>query len=166
LRKLLGFWQRWPDLVAGQQLIICLLVEYEMKGRKRAKKLSLDYLKEILITNRYRPINTKIYREIKTLSICGFRQFDRIYSVVLPELTGVSKSDMREWVDIHVQAWVDIKETTQFVRDEMTQKLITKIREKFDSWERETLSNKIPMAYLAEDLESILKALIDERGLA
>jgi hypothetical protein len=48
----------------------------------------------------------------------------------------------------------------------MKQKLTDAITEMFDSWERETLTNKIPMKYLSRNLESILKVLIDERGLS
>jgi hypothetical protein len=91
LRKVLEFWQGWPDLVAGQQLIICLFVKYKKKGRKSAKRLSLGYLKELFIQNRYGQINTKIYKEISFLSTW---QFDRVYSVVLPELDDICQADV------------------------------------------------------------------------
>jgi hypothetical protein len=160
LRKFLGFWEKWPDLVAGQQLIICLFVKYEKKGRKRARKLSFswlwDYLQEILIPNHHRRVNTKIYKQIKALSTSD-RQFDRVYSVVLPELDDICKVDVGIWVKSNAK---------QFVGEDMTQKLDSEIREMFESWERETSSNRIPMEYLAGNLESILKALTDERGLS
>ncbi len=160
LRKFLGFWEKWPDLVAGQQLIICLFVKYEKKGRKRARKLSFswlwDYLQEIFMPNHHRRVNTKIYKQIKALSTSD-RRFDRVYSVVLPKLDDICKVDVGIWVKSNA---------IQFVGEDMTQKLDSEIREMFESWERETSSNKIPMEYLAGNLESILKALTDERGLA
>jgi len=64
LTKFLGFWQRWPDLVPGQKLIICLFVKYQKKGRERAKKLLfswlwdyMDYIKGILRPNHHRRVN-------------------------------------------------------------------------------------------------------------
>jgi hypothetical protein len=162
LKKFLGFWQGWPDLVLGQQLIICLFVKYQKKGRSSAKRLSFswlwNYLKEILIPNYYRRLNTKIYKQLTALSTSEFRQFDRIYSIVLPELTGISR--------MHVEEWARSKETIQFVGEDMTQKLISEIREMFESWEHKTSSSTIPMEDLAENLKNLLKALTDERGVA
>lgn len=162
LRKFLGFWQRWPDLVAGQQLIICLFVKYQKKGRASTKKLSLfwlwDYLKGLLIPNYYRRVNTKISKQIKALSNSEFKQFDRIYSIVLPELTGISR--------MHVEEWARSKETIQFVGEDTIEKLLIGIRDMFESWERKTSSSTIPMEDLAENLKNLLKALTDERGVA
>jgi hypothetical protein len=162
LKKFLEFWQGWPDLVAGQQLIICLFVKYEKKGRESAKKSSFswlwDHLKELLIPNHYQRVNTKIYKQIKALSNSEFKQFDRIYSIVLPELTGISR--------MHVEEWARSKETRQFVGEDMIEKLLIGIRDMFESWERKTSSSTIPMEDLAKNLENLLKTLTDERGLA
>ncbi len=162
LGKFLEFWQRWPDLVTGQKLIICLFVKYQKKGRERSKKLSfswlLDYLQGLLIPHHHRRVNTKIYKQIKALSTSDSRKFDRIHSVVLPELTGIRQMD--------VEAWARSDETKQFAGEDMTQRLINEIREMFESWKRETSSSTIPMEDLAEKLADILKILTDERGAA
>ncbi len=162
LRKFLGFWQRWPDLVAGQQLIICLFVKYQKKGRASTKKISLlwlwDYLKGLVIPDYYRRLNTKIYKQIKALNTSEFREFDRIYSIVLPELTGISR--------MHVEEWARSKETIQFVGEDLIEKLLIGIRDMFESWECKTSSSTMPMENLAENLKNLLKALTDERGVA
>ena len=142
-----------------------MFIKYK-KRRKNAKRLSLSYIKEFFIQKRYGQIKIKIDKEISFLSTSSFSQFDRIYSVVLPELDDICQADVERWVKSDVEKWIKSNETSQFVGDGMTQELIIKIREMFDSWERKTLSNKIPMEYLAINLKSILKELIDERGAA
>jgi hypothetical protein len=129
-----------------------LFVKYEKKGWKRARKLSFswlwDYLQEILMPNHHRRVNTKIYKQIKALSTSD-RQFDRVYSVVLPELDDICKVDVGIWVKSNAK---------QFVGEDMTQKLDSEIREMFESWERETSSNRIPMEYLAGNLEPTFRS--------
>jgi hypothetical protein len=156
LKKLLEFWQDWPDLLPGQQLIICLFIKYQMKQQRSSEGFLLTwllgYLKGLVRKWQYRRINTTIHKQIEELKADNCQQFDRLSVIVLPQLSGISRT--------HVENWARSEETKQFVGEAMIGRLIDAIGEMFDSWEEKTSSNIIPMDDLADNLINLLKSLV------
>jgi hypothetical protein len=156
LNKLLEFWQGWSDLLAGQRLIVCLFIKYQIKRQRRLKGFSLTslfgYLRGFLRRRRYQRMNASIHKQIEALQAYDCKQLDRLFVVVLPQLSGINRT--------HVENWARSEETKQFVGEAMIGRLIDAIGELFDSWEEKTSSNQIPMDDLAHNLIDLLKSLV------
>jgi hypothetical protein len=151
LDKFLHFWQNWPDLTPGKRIIICLSIKYQVK-KKGSSKDSIfirfwAYLINYFKPQNYQSENKKIKTKLEKLSDESFRQFSRLSGIVLPELTGVSRSQVETWARSDV--------VKDFIGEEMVGKLIDNITEMFQNHPSKT----IPMSDLAEELGNILKKL-------
>lgn len=155
LNQLLEFWQNWPPLILGQQLIICIFIKYQIK-RSQKKGFSLNMLFTSLRTffkrNRYRRLNTLIYKQVEAVRAFNGSQFDRLSLIVLPPLSSISRT--------HVENWARSEETKQFIGEAMVGKLMDEIGDMFETWEEQTASNIIPMDDLADHLMRLLNSLV------
>ncbi len=149
LEKFLEFWQNWPDLNPNQKLIICLCIKYQFGQQEYFFKNSIwwlfRYWKSFFRQRQFRHINKKVHEQLATLSKTKFMHFDRIFGVVLPELTGIERLD--------VLAWADSEETMKFVGEAGHEKLVAEIRDIFENQEL------ISMEDLAKALVAKLKSL-------
>lgn len=154
LENLLHFWQKWPVEI-NQNLMICIFIKYKITRKKQVKKsdkISLFFrlVKYFLQRHRYERINQKIYQYIKKLSLSNFGQFNRLSIIVLPELTGVYRGDVEDWVRMEY--------TQNVIGAAMADKFLREIRGVFDKWEEEYSSDTMPMEDLATDLIKLLES--------
>jgi len=155
LNQLLEFWQNWPPLILGQQLIICIFIKYQIK-RSQRKGFSLNMFFTCLRTffkrNHYRRLNTLICKRVEAISFSSGSQLNRLSLIVLPQLSSISRT--------HVENWARSEETKQFVGEAMVGRLMDEIGNMFDTWEEQTASNIIPMDDLADHLMKLLNSLV------
>lgn len=155
LNKLLEFWEKWPHLIPGQKLIICVFIKYQTKRQKSTERFSVRRIFSYFISfykrHRYQSINNNIYTQLKVITTSKNQHFNRLSCIVLPELTNINIG--------HVENWVRSEETKQFVGEVMIQKLVNEVRDMFYSWEKQTSFNTIPMDDLADELTRLLKSL-------
>lgn len=157
LPKLLEFWNNWPELAPNQKLIVCIFIKYQLKRHKNRGCLwclrhPLSTLKMLLKRNQCCKLNRKINQQIEEMSQSGFSQFRNLNGVVLPKLSGISRTD--------VENWVRQEETKEFIGEAMKEKLIVSVRDMFDQWELQASSSTMSMDELAEQLIELLKPLI------
>lgn len=151
--KILDFWNKWPELVPSQKIIVCIFIKYQVKRYKRRGFLS--WLRPLKLINRFLKhyrcckLNQKIHQQLYEISQLEFSQFEKLNGVVLPELSGISR--------IHVENWVRGEMTKEFIGEARLEQLIHSVRDMFNHWELQTSSNTIPMDDLAEGLIELLK---------
>ncbi len=161
LDNLLNFWHAWPFPI-NQNLIICISIKYEIKRKRHTKKSNIVarlfsyFISYFLKKNRYQKVNQEIHQYIEMLSRSNFDKFHRLSGLVLPELTGVSREDVEEWVYMEC--------TQNVIGEAMADKLLKKIRELFYEWEEQNSSNTIPMDDLAEKLRELLESNLSGEG--
>lgn len=160
LDNLLNFWHTWP-VVNNHNLIICIFIKYQI-GRKKYNKNS--YIVRLLFRcinyffkkNRHQKVNQTIYEYIETLSQSNFDKFNRLSGLVLPELTGVNRGEVEDWVRMEY--------TQNVIGEAMADKLLKEIRELFHKWEEQNSLDTMPMDNLAEDLFKLLKSNLSGEG--
>lgn len=160
LHNLLNFWQTLPIQI-NQNLIICILIQYQIRRKKRTKKsdiisLFFRFIIYFFKLDRYQRVNQKISQQIELLSQSNFDNFNRLSGLVLPELTGVNRGDVEDWVRMEY--------TQNVIGEAMADKLIKEIRELFYEWEEQNSSNTMPMGDLAENLMKLLKSNLSGEG--
>jgi hypothetical protein len=160
LDNLLDFWHTWPTNL-NQKLIICIFIKYQIKRKKHIKgsdiiSLSCSCISYFFKQYRYQKVKQKIYQHLNTLSGSNFDKFNGSSVLVLPELTGVNRKEVEDWVRT---------EYTQNVIGKATaDKLFQEIGELFDKWEEQNSSNAIPMDDLADNLIKLLKSNLSGEG--
>ncbi|MFK0732605.1 MAG: hypothetical protein ACFKPT_04825 [Gloeotrichia echinulata GP01] len=160
LHNLLNFWQTLPIQI-NQNLIICILIQYQTRRKKRTKKsnkisLFLRFVRYFFNLDRYQRVNQKISQQIELLSQSNFDKFNRLSGLVLPELTGINRGDVEDWVRMEY--------TQNVIGEAMADKLLKEIRELFYEWEEHNSSDTIPMDDLAENLIKLLKSNLSDEG--
>lgn len=158
LHNLLNFWQLWPDGI-NQKLIICIVIKYKIRRKKYTKNLSiinlfLEFINYFFQEYLYQRSNQKFSQYIKRLLLSNVEQLNRLSLLVLPELTGVNRGEVEDWVRMEY--------TQNFIGEAMADKLIKEIRELFDKWEEQNSSNIIPMDDLADRLINLLKSSLSD----
>lgn len=154
--KLLDFWNNWPELVPSQKIIVCIFIKYQVKRRKSTG--FLWFLRPLKLIHRFMKhyrcckLNQKISQQLYEISQLEFSQFERLNGVVLPKLSGISRT--------HVENWVRAEMTKEFIGEAKLEQLIHSVRDMFNHWESQTSSNTIPMDDLAEQLIELLKLQI------
>jgi hypothetical protein len=153
INKFLVFWQNWPDLMPGQNLIVCLFIKYQIKRQKEFNRFSFkwlfNYLKTLWRNNRYRRIKKRICTQVEALRE---DDYNRLAIAVLPELPSISRT--------HVETWAQSEATRKLIGEEMVGKLLRDIGEIFDDWQERTSSDLIPMDDLAKKLRALLNELL------
>ncbi|MGB3205066.1 MAG: hypothetical protein WBB28_08765 [Crinalium sp.] len=160
LHNLLNFWQNW-HININQALIICIFVKYQNLRKKQTKNFNIISLFFIAVgyffkQYRYQKVNQKICQHIERLSVSNFDKFNRLSGLVLPELTGVNRGEVEDWVRMEY--------TQNVIGEAMADKLIKEIRELFHKWEEQNSSNTIPMDDLADNLINLLKSNLSGEG--
>jgi inactive STAND len=160
LHNLLNFWHTWPIQIE-QNLIICIFIKYQIKRKNQTKNsdiisLFFSFVNYFFKQYRYQRVNQKIYQHIETLSLSNFEKFNRLSGLVLPELTGVNRGEVEDWVRMEY--------TQNVIGEAMADKLIKEIRELFHKWEEQNSSNTIPMDDLADNLIKLLKSNLSGEG--
>jgi hypothetical protein len=160
LDNLLKFWQAW-NFPIDQNLIICIFIKYQIKRKKQAKNsdiisLFFSFVSYFFKQYRYQRFNQKIYQHIENLSRSNFDKFNCLSGLVLPELTGVNRGEVEDWVRMEY--------TQNMLGEAMADQLIKEIRELFQKWEEENSSNTIPMDNLADNLIKLLKSNLSGKG--
>lgn len=152
LYNLLDFWNNWTELAINQQLIICISIKYESKEFKIERFLWLWKILSFLKIRKlpkchldYR-LNETIIRQLDEISQSKFSRFENLNGVVLPELSGISRS--------HVEDWVRQAETKEFIGETMVAQFMKSVRKIFE--ERE--DSAISMENLADELIKLLEA--------
>lgn len=151
LDNLVKFWCDEWTINSNQNLIICIFIKYQIKRKMNTENSGIIKLFNFLNLNylvkkyRYEKANQKISQHIK--SLCNSERSNPL--VLVPELTGVSRSDAENWVRDHTQ---------NFIGEAMAENLMKRIRNLFDNWEEKNSSNKIPMDHLAQELIKVLKS--------
>ena len=79
-------------------------------------------------------------------------QFDKIIGVVLPELQGITQTE--------VEDWARREEVKNYWDEENIQDLINIIEDMFEKWEKQQASDTMPMYNLAIKLTDILMGKI------
>ncbi|MDF5729499.1 MAG: hypothetical protein PUP92_16175, partial [Rhizonema sp. PD38] len=128
---------------------------YQIRRRKHKNNSDLislffNFVSYFLKLDRYQRVNQKIYQHIETLSLSNFDKFNRLSGLVLPELIGVNRGEVEDWVRMEY--------TQNVIGEVMADKLIKEIRELFHKWEEQNSSNTIPMDDLADNLIKLLKS--------
>ncbi len=154
LHNLLNFWHTWP-VQMSQKLIICIFIKYQIKRKKHTKNsdiitLFCSCVNYFLKQHRYQRVNQKIYQYIERLSASNFDKCNGLSALVLPELTGVNRGEVEDWVRMEY--------TQNVIGEAIADKLIKEIRELFDKWEEQNSSNAIPMDDLADNLIKLLQS--------
>lgn len=145
----LRFWQTWPELYGQQALIVCLCIKYQTKK-------NIGWLKR----RRFQSMNQKIQKELETLKVLKFSQFDRLIGIVLDELPSITRTEVEQWVyDMVKPHW------GEHWGEEILNDLMSAIRELFEDWEKENQSSVIPMENLAQYLFNVLKTIPGEKIL-
>ncbi|GGA38694.1 hypothetical protein [Okeania sp. KiyG1] len=159
IENFLEFWQDWPELNPNQCLIICLFIKYQVKQKSQSyfQKLWHGIFKNLLKNNSgFECWNSSIQKSIKDLSSSNFTKFDKIIGVVLPELQGVSQTE--------VESWARSEAVKNYWDEENIQYLIHTIEDMFEKWEKKQASNTMPMSHLAQNLSDILQGKITIKG--
>jgi hypothetical protein len=160
LHHFLGFWQNWPTLMQEQRLIVCVFIKYQKKRRKHSQKFSISwifsYLFNLRKSQRYKKINSQIYRQLQEMEKSKIQHFHRLSFTVLSELEDI---DIKE-----VNDWIRSQETEDFVGKEMREKLMKKVREIFENREQKTSSNKIPKIPMEDLADQLTELLIEITG--
>ena len=171
LEKLLDFWQHWPQLMPEQKLIVCISVKYQLMrsvpvrsvpvrsvpGEKSALGWLFNFWKRWKAwrrRRRCRQINNEIVKGIEAIAASNFQPFDRLFGIVLPELTGVNRS--------HVEAWVR-REAKEFLGEAKLATLMGAVRDMYDNLEHQSRENEATMSM--EDLANqLIKFLNSDLG--
>jgi hypothetical protein len=145
LEFFLQFWQNWPELAVGQQLIVFLFIKYQVN-----KNLGIYKLRK------YRHVNSQIR---KALTEYDLSSFDRLTIAILRELKGPTLGE--------TQDWARSQEMSKFCDP---QTLVTAISEYYAEWETQQRSKIIPVRIPTDQLtpklkEMISRAQFEERGL-
>jgi hypothetical protein len=127
LRLWLDFWNRWPDLVVGRRLCVFLNIHYK-SATPRA------FL--------WKPKSEKRNDEVREcVRRIDFSAYGGLHGVILPELKGITKGEVEDWVRQYASEFCHIQE------------LLPKVRELFEIAEIE----RIPMQTLATKLKALLE---------
>ncbi len=157
LDKLLEFCQQLHKEIDKQKLIIYIFIQYKCKRKKTVKNLWLKWLfsfgRNFFKQYRYQHINKRVRQYLQNLSNSGHKRFEPLSVVVLPELEGINKGE--------VENWVRSEHTKQWLGEAMIEPLIQKVGEMFEFWEQQESSDTIPMHDLAEKLVELVKSLTD-----
>ncbi|MBD0388271.1 MAG: hypothetical protein ICV54_17635 [Nostoc sp. C3-bin3] len=160
LDKLLEFCQRLHKEIVKQKLIIYIFIQYKVKRKKTEKNLWIKWLfsfgRNFFKQYRYQHINKKVRQYLQNLSNLEHKHFEPLSVIVLPELEGINKGE--------VENWVRSEYTKQWLGEAMIEPLIQKVGEMFESWEEQESSDKIPMHDLAEQLVELVKSLTAVQG--
>jgi len=148
LNELLSFWQNWPKLTSGNKIIIFLLVKYQTGKKSSSQKFVftrffaywINYFKHKNCQSK----NKKIQAELEKLSKENFKQFSGLSGIVLPQLTGITLSDVYNWV-----ARDDVKKV--FGEKIAEDSIMAKIDEIFLN------HDTISMRHLAQELTKLLE---------
>jgi len=148
LNELLSFWHNWPKLTSGNKIIIFLLVKYQTGKKSSSQKFILKrFLGYWINYFKYKNCqskNKKIQAELEKLSKENFKQFSGLSGIVLPQLTGITLSDVYNWV-----ARDDVKKV--FGEKITEDSIMAKIDEIFLN------HDTISMRHLAQELTELLK---------
>ena len=155
LDELLEFWRSWPDLNPNQKLIVCISITYEAKQYSYPKKswlkwlfCFLDYLRGFSERRQIRRLNDYIHKQLANLHKSDSEQGDQFSLSILPELTGIDKQPVEEWVRS--------KDTRDFLGETAVSKLMPRVRKMFEAHAQETM----PMEELADRLNELLYSLV------
>jgi len=127
LHRWLDFWNSWPDLILGRRLFVFLNIQY-----KRAIP------RPFLLKPKSEKRNDEVREAIKRID---FSAYQGLAGVVLPELKGITQSEVEDWVRQYA---------CQFCHPH---ELFPKVRELFDAAKME----RIPMEILAIKLKALLE---------
>jgi hypothetical protein len=131
LTRYLQFWQEWPSPGPGTRLYVFLFIKYQMKQ-------NLGFLKRLS----YKSTNDRM---LGFLNMAEFSRFDRLFCVVLPQLVGISQSQVENWArDDYDESFCPLEV------------LISEIRRFYHEHEAQTSSSLVPMEILARQLSNIL----------
>lgn len=157
LEELLKFWQGWPTLTTGQKLIVYISVKYQLAKPVHKVQFGLrwlfDFWKRWQVRRRcrfYEKLNQQISGEIREIENSNFREFEPLYGIVLPELTGINRS--------HVEHWVR-KEAKAFVGEAKLQNLLGEVRKIYDNLGLQSNEDEITMSM--DDLANHLIKLLE-----
>jgi len=131
LQCFLDLWQRWPDLGPGQQLLVFLLVKYQVNRQAGWFRKWRD-----------RRLNEDLGTSLQSL---GLPRLDRVEGVLLSKLEDVPQLEVENWADQHASELCS------------KDRLFGEIRRLFDGWEAKSSSRRIPMELLAAELTKILR---------
>jgi uncharacterized protein Usg len=98
LEQFLKFWQTWPDLGIEQKLMICVSIKCQMRcqpNTDRGLKWLIGMVQNFWRRRRLKVINRRIGAKLDQLG--DFQGFDRLYGVVLPELTDIGREEVVDW---------------------------------------------------------------------
>ncbi|MFN6565542.1 MAG: hypothetical protein RMY28_037870 [Nostoc sp. ChiSLP01] len=152
LDRLLKFCRSLSKNIINQKLIICICIKYKITRKNNYKiswfKWILTFVGAFLKQYRYQQTNRKIRKYLQDLSNSELSHLQPISVIVLPELEGINKTE--------VENWVRSEYIKQLVGEAMIEPLIQKVGEMFATWEEQKASDTIPMYDLAEKLEQLL----------
>ena len=154
IEKFIEFWQDWPELIPNQHLIIFLFIKYKIEPKQNYFQKLQNWIFQNLFKNNSntRTGNYSIQKSIKDLSSSNFTKFDKIIGVVLPELQGITQTE--------VEDWARREEVKNYWDEENIQDLINIIEDMFEKWEKQQASDTMPMSNLAIKLTDILMGKI------
>jgi hypothetical protein len=84
LNTILGFWNNWPDLDAGQILFVFVYITHKMP--------EVSWFKQRLYEIHRQQIHVQLEQ-------CMFQQYGKVIGGVLPELADISRSDVENWAN-------------------------------------------------------------------
>ena len=87
------FWQAWPDLAHGQQLVVALFLKYQRPER-------LGYWQK-----RKRQQQNQALRE--GIAGVNFSAWENVYGLALPELSPIKRGEVEEWMREHARPFYD-----------------------------------------------------------
>ncbi|HTU44091.1 MAG TPA: DUF4062 domain-containing protein [Bryobacteraceae bacterium] len=123
----LQFWQEWPELAVGQQLIGFLFIKYQLGGRK------------------YRAANKEIREALESYDLS---RFDQVTAGILPELIGASR--------LEAENWARSSAATQFCDAEALVSAVGKFYEDWAAVKKSREMVRIPMEHLAPKLKELM----------
>jgi hypothetical protein len=129
-----GGWDAWPDLIPGRNLTVLLSIAYEHARRRPAWLRWLAPLDRLRLGQRRQRV--KRFLDSLELGDAGLN------GAVLTELTAVSYTEARQWVQAHASHFC------------YTQELLAEVRRVYDEFQRDELQ--------MEELARALKKLLED----
>lgn len=160
LRKVLQFWQDWPDLKPDQVLVVCICIKYQVNrpSSKRPRWWFLQWvgwLSRTLRNRRCSRLNLKVKQQIEQLEQSGFQSLNHLIGVVLPKLEDVTQSNVEDWARSKV-----IK---TFVGEAQLGELREAVQRMFGE-QGIAPETTIAMDEVARQLKALLQSLTTNRG--
>ncbi|MBP8122150.1 MAG: hypothetical protein KAZ26_05885 [Caldilineaceae bacterium] len=140
VEEFLHFWQKWPQLSAGQILFVCLCIKYDMDNAPPPR--AGFFSRFLQRKNTPEPVHILLEEALDSLD---FSQYEQIKGIPLPRLESVEQ--------MHLENWARREETQQYCN---STELFREIRTLYDAQQGGQVPMRIPMDIVQENLRRIL----------